>query len=313
MSEVTFDAGTVLAQTPPPGIEIPPNCTPAELTEILAPVGPEMLIEGLRNGLHVPPHRDVGWAINRTDGLRTTHAPKITTADKHLNWVFDDSAAIKLVSQAAYATRRERVMGPLWANALQWHKGGVRPQRMLLEGLEEVPRAEWTHHMRLYAEARDKYGEEPIPEWDEKLAELREGTAELMRVEWLGEGDGDGEGEGSSVVGLPYARGPDGSIQVPFLRLDKNGSPMVDSYLRIKSIRVEGGKSKPAVQAIESFSEVYTEYNENTMEEDEDENHSAEADVSNTNDSGKRPGGAIGALVSALGKDIKRLWYRFRG
>ncbi|KAK8053734.1 Formyltransferase [Apiospora saccharicola] len=51
-----FDKGLVLAQTPPDElIEIPLKCTVPQLRDLVTPVGARMLVQGLRDGVHVPP------------------------------------------------------------------------------------------------------------------------------------------------------------------------------------------------------------------------------------------------------------------
>ncbi|KAK5663019.1 hypothetical protein OQA88_6434 [Cercophora sp. LCS_1] len=74
LSEKTFDAGTVLSQTPLPGIPIPPNCTLPDLHALLAPAGAAMLINGLRSGLHVPPYHNAGWTPTPLQQETLAHA-----------------------------------------------------------------------------------------------------------------------------------------------------------------------------------------------------------------------------------------------
>ncbi|KAL7824122.1 formyl transferase [Trichoderma gracile] len=82
-----FDHGTVLAQTPSPGLPIPSNATLQHLTEDLAKVGAEMLVQGLRDGLHVPPYRDAGWMAEQLHGEDLVHAPKVGKGESHVNWL----------------------------------------------------------------------------------------------------------------------------------------------------------------------------------------------------------------------------------
>ena len=102
-----FDQGTVLAQTPQPGIEIPlqNEITVSELTDLLAPKGAEMLVQGLRDRLHVPPLRTVQQQqIDEITAL-TRPAPKIGPEDKHIDWKTWTSETI---------LTRARLLGPLW-------------------------------------------------------------------------------------------------------------------------------------------------------------------------------------------------------
>ncbi|KAH5651498.1 hypothetical protein HBI23_168020 [Parastagonospora nodorum] len=72
-----FDHGTVLAQTPAPGIAISRDATAAGLGEELAAVGARMLVDVLRERMYLAPHRDVGWYAGSI-----AHAPKTTKQDR---------------------------------------------------------------------------------------------------------------------------------------------------------------------------------------------------------------------------------------
>lgn len=80
----TFDHGTVLAQTPGPGFAISEDATLPSLTAQLADVGAEMLVQGLRDGLYLPPITDVTSPKQNEVELR--HAPKLTKADSMIDW-----------------------------------------------------------------------------------------------------------------------------------------------------------------------------------------------------------------------------------
>ena len=105
-----FDHGTILAQTPYPGFDIPDpdNCTVPQLLAIVAPKGADMLVQGLRQRLFAPPLKDVGWVRGSEDTANLRHAPKITSDDKHVNW--DSWTAEDIL-------RRHRIIGPLWNSA----------------------------------------------------------------------------------------------------------------------------------------------------------------------------------------------------
>jgi methionyl-tRNA formyltransferase len=81
-----FDHGVVLAQTPSPGIPIPAGATLQQLTESLAKVGAEMLVQGLRDGVHVPPHTNAGWMADQLKGEELIHAPKVSKGESQINW-----------------------------------------------------------------------------------------------------------------------------------------------------------------------------------------------------------------------------------
>lgn len=127
-----FDHGTILSQTPAPGFDIPnpDSCTLAELEDIVTYEGAQILLNGIKDGLFVPPIEDAGWrAAEGTDTL--IHAPKITPEDRHLDW-----ANWKLVD----INRRHRVLGPLWNSALVSKRGPSLYQykRVILTETEEV-------------------------------------------------------------------------------------------------------------------------------------------------------------------------------
>ncbi|EPE34485.1 Formyltransferase [Glarea lozoyensis ATCC 20868] len=79
----SFDHGKILAQTQPPGIEVPHLCSYNELLQIVTPKAAEILIDGLRNRVFQPPMVDVGIY----DQKQLKLAPKITSNDRRINWV----------------------------------------------------------------------------------------------------------------------------------------------------------------------------------------------------------------------------------
>ncbi|KAK0635872.1 formyl transferase, partial [Bombardia bombarda] len=83
LSHDSFDAGTVLMQTPRPGIPIPPSSTFSQLQDLLAPLGAEMLVQGLRTGVHVDQLSCID-GLPVPDNLR--HAPPITSDKKQADW-----------------------------------------------------------------------------------------------------------------------------------------------------------------------------------------------------------------------------------
>ncbi|KAH0544675.1 hypothetical protein FGG08_001180 [Glutinoglossum americanum] len=109
----SFDDGIILAQTPYPGFDIPnlETTTVQELQSFLAPKGAEMLVQGLRDRVFVPPLSDVGWWSNaQLNGQvpETRYAPKITSGDRHIDWSSFTASQI---------LRRQRILGPLWTMA----------------------------------------------------------------------------------------------------------------------------------------------------------------------------------------------------
>ncbi|KAK4237428.1 Methionyl-tRNA formyltransferase [Achaetomium macrosporum] len=220
LSPKAFDEGTILLQTPAPGIPVPPQCTPQQLHDLLAPEGARMLVEALRRGLHVPPYQpvrenEVGPGSGKP-ALR--HAPKITTADRQVRWA---------ESEAGKAALQARVLGPLWSY-VKTEEGVER--RVILEDVEEV------------------LDGVPLGSGGEK-----EGEERWRDVTFLQKPDGarkaeEDHGRGrTEVVTLKY--GVDGSADGEAILVR-----MVDgSWLRVGRIKVEGSTSKPARSVLENM------------------------------------------------------------
>ncbi|KAH7326162.1 formyl transferase [Stachybotrys elegans] len=120
-----FDHGTILAQTPPHTIPIRPEDTLSTLIEAAGDVGAEMLVQGLRDGLHVAPHEDVG---SQLEGKELRHAPKVTKGDSRIDWVSWDAEDFR---------RRTLVSGSVWSMVLA---PSVGPKRAIFRGVKPVPR-----------------------------------------------------------------------------------------------------------------------------------------------------------------------------
>ncbi|KAJ5894336.1 methionyl-tRNA formyltransferase [Penicillium taxi] len=131
-----FDNGAILAQTPAPGFDIPnpESCTLDDLGKLVAPKGANILIEGIKNGLFVPPVKEVGW--NCTDSKTLIHAGKIMPEDRHIDWMDWTMADLN---------RHHRVLGNLWTKTLAEIKPGngdgvesFSQKRMFITDFEEV-------------------------------------------------------------------------------------------------------------------------------------------------------------------------------
>jgi methionyl-tRNA formyltransferase len=102
---VSFDEGTILDQTPWPGIDVPDDCNYPALLEIMQPLGAEMLLKAIRQRLYLPPYKDVGWANNAADDKRSwKRAPKIETAHRLLCFETMDSSRMLRMSRAFEST-----------------------------------------------------------------------------------------------------------------------------------------------------------------------------------------------------------------
>ncbi|KAF4345441.1 methionyl-tRNA formyltransferase [Fusarium beomiforme] len=126
LDERAFDHGIVLSQTPRPGISMPPGCTVQELTNLLAPIGAQMLVQGLRNGLHVPPRQNKGWKAEEISEEQVIHAHKVTKADGRVKWT--EWTADEIV-------RRIRVFGSVWTHAVN-KKGETK--RLIFQDAEII-------------------------------------------------------------------------------------------------------------------------------------------------------------------------------
>lgn len=127
LDDKAFDHGTVLAQTSYPGIPIPPGSTVQELTNQLAPIGAQMLGQGLRDGVYLPPRQSAGWKAKELDGEELVHAPKVNKADGQIDWAqwtTEDFA------------RRTRVLGSVWTRAIN-KKGDIK--RLIIQDAEAAP------------------------------------------------------------------------------------------------------------------------------------------------------------------------------
>jgi methionyl-tRNA formyltransferase len=124
LDEKDFDHGIILAQTRQNELlPISKTCTYQELLEKIAPVAANMLVQGIRDKVYVPPYEDRGWYQN----ANPRRAPKVTAADREINW--------KLWS-GAHINRSARGLGRLW------NKVGVDPfttKRFIFEDVEVVP------------------------------------------------------------------------------------------------------------------------------------------------------------------------------
>ena len=102
-----FDHGAVLAQTPQPGIEIPrpSEITVPELTKLLASKGADMLVQGVRDRLHVPPLQTIEQPLIDENAALIRPAPSIEPEDRRIDWKTWSCETI---------LRKERVLGPLW-------------------------------------------------------------------------------------------------------------------------------------------------------------------------------------------------------
>jgi methionyl-tRNA formyltransferase len=85
-----------------------------------------MLVQGLRDGLYVPPHQNKGWKGEELDTRQLVHAPKVSKADGHIgwsSWTADD------------IVRAIRVLGSVWTEAVS-NKGVTK--RLIFQDAEII-------------------------------------------------------------------------------------------------------------------------------------------------------------------------------
>lgn len=119
-----FDQGEVLAQSPYPGFSHGCSTVP-DLLALVAPKGAEMLLQSLKDRLHVPPRRSlVFFGTGKPIGT-LRHASKITPEDCHINW---DTWGVEKILRTA------RVIGPLWNIFQIGVAGKIQDKRIIWEG-----------------------------------------------------------------------------------------------------------------------------------------------------------------------------------
>lgn len=106
LDPTAFDHGTILAQTPAPGVTMPARQSFQDLKHYLAVGGAQMLVQGLRDGVHVPPHENAGWAPAEQP---LVHAPKTTKADLEIDWTAWTVDGV---------LRRVKVFGAAWSRGV---------------------------------------------------------------------------------------------------------------------------------------------------------------------------------------------------
>lgn len=116
-----FDRGTILAQTPYPGI---PHWTSnvEDLSSLVMPKAAKMLVDGLRNRVFLHPLQDVGWCQDDQQLTAARRAPKITTEDRHIDWK---------TWTAENIMRKQSVIGPLW-NYCQCMVSGIQGTKRII-------------------------------------------------------------------------------------------------------------------------------------------------------------------------------------
>lgn len=132
MHPTQFDKGMILAQTEYPGFEHSCSTVP-ELVAVVAPKGAEMLVEGLRDRVYVPPLKDLSLRLSKISGRLSRYAPKITRDDLHINWDTWTAERILLTQRL--------MIGSLWNEGeVVCSGGGIELKRII-----------WSQGFRLFS------------------------------------------------------------------------------------------------------------------------------------------------------------------
>jgi len=145
-----------LAQTPPPGLEIPnPEiCTYPELLEFVTPLAGEMLYKYVQDTyLRSHDHgKEALPIIAQSHGGDVKHAPKITTADSEIDW--ENWTAEDML-------RRDRILGRLWTKIRHRDENGDHEKRVIFQSLEIIPAT--SELITFLREGKDFYRFDGIP------------------------------------------------------------------------------------------------------------------------------------------------------
>lgn len=134
LDDTAFDHGAVLAQTPP--LPIPCDATLTSLTAQLADVGAAMLVQGLRDGLYIPPNEDVSRGA-------------VAAAERHAPKVHKDEAQVRWDAWTGDEWRRRRaVFGSVWTMGTGAGRG-AGDKRVIFTDFGVVPSADGMDAMRI--------------------------------------------------------------------------------------------------------------------------------------------------------------------
>ncbi|KAI0012263.1 Formyltransferase [Xylariaceae sp. FL0662B] len=272
LDERAFDRGIVLAQTP--ALRVPDACTLAQLRALVTPAATDLLVAGLRAGVHVPPLVDRGWWKPDPDSAAPlAHAPKITKRDLQL-------AAADLPH---LARRRAALGAPLWF----WSRNARgEPRRVLVEDaapspdpvrgrvltLPDGPTAASLEPETLVLDAAAyarfpsytvpvvlPFSEEgPGDKEEEGEEEERDGDAGTTACRSSGSNSKSSEGQGEEAEEQGTKKESKKKRKKKTMNLvlwwtgrDPDAFYIADT--RIKTLKVEGDKAKPARLALKGF------------------------------------------------------------
>jgi len=183
-------------------------------------LGAQILVEGLRNGVHVPPLKEIPFPKRSGTFL---HAPKITSADRKIIWGKKGNFASGI-----------RALGRMWS---EFYVDATKRKRCIFEDVEESEETFPSSFVRLFQgdnQVRSPTAEELAVKFVMVEGEQDEVKAPLFYVE-----DGD-----TILIGEPGCAGD--------MRYSKSGKQIFHA-LRVKNITLEGQGSKPAAVVMRSL------------------------------------------------------------
>ncbi|KAI0853172.1 Formyltransferase [Daldinia vernicosa] len=260
LDDRAFDHGLVLARTPP--LPIPSDTDYAALLALVTPLAAELLVQGLRRGVHVPPLEEAGEhalgpeesegqgqevrEVVRVKTENLLHAPKITKQDRQLR-----------ASNLPQLWRRYRALGPLWFWARD--RQGVR-KRVIIERVagEDAGLADVALAFTLAADMSSSF-----------VFNLHAKQKEILVLDAAAYAAADGVGPSvprlvafeqddntaPSIDGIDISETANSAGQTRLVLWFPEGDSDV-CYLgpcRIEMIKVEGDKAKPAARALKDF------------------------------------------------------------
>ncbi|KKY33662.1 putative mitochondrial formyl-methionyl-trna transformylase [Diaporthe ampelina] len=273
LHEKDFDRGSVLAQTPWPGLPIPEGCDVRQLHDMLAEKGAELLVGALERRLFVPPLQQVGWRPTDEDLARglVRDAPKVTKLDSMVDWACWTWGRDKTLYPdgwtAADLARRFLAVGiklPREGNTGMWTHAITRqaPQekRLIFEDVEAIECPESLREVVLTIAQAKLSG--PAP-WLVEQTRSQRLPAKIQNAVFA-EKDSLGT-HGAAEFRVPYLMDEHSSviipIKVPCRIVDGHVIPAHEKghldAIRIKRIKVEGANSKLAAHAMSNFKEPY--------------------------------------------------------
>lgn len=273
LHEKDYDRGSVLAQTPWPGLPVPEGCDVRQLQDVLAERGAELLVGALERRLYVPPLEHVGWRPTDDDVARglLRDAPKVRKLDSMVDWACWAWGRDRTLYPgggwtAADLARRFRAVGVklpregntgMWTHAIT-HKS-PHEKRLILEHVEAVECPEILRETVLLIAQGRLSG--PAP-WLVEQTRIKQLPANLQNVVFAQSDSLDAHD--AAEFRLPYLCDEHGAviipIKVPYRIVDGHVNPAHEpgqlDAIRIKRIKVEGMNSKQAAHAMSEFKEA---------------------------------------------------------